>query len=182
MSLIDRAFARLDEFRWGQLKRRSAFQAPGRTISYRNPETKKRPVALFGADVNEGFGLDWANYRLARPGVQGVVNPNSPRPERENVHGFIYGRGEPPVVTQEPYQDPAISPRAARTSESTDQKAIVHFTDEVIGDKWDGVVRNAQSRKSFESDLGKNPRTPTLADQAARDLRDPQKYPYDFSV
>ena len=169
MSLIDRAFSRLDEFRWGQAKRRSLLQPQSnRVISYQNPETKKRPIAAFGADPNEGFALDWASYRLGRPGVQGAINPAAPKFERENTHGFVNLNNPRPIEPQEMYQDPAISSRSSRTSEGTDQRPPVGHGITPL-DK--PVTLQTGSRKCLESDVGKGQKQPTPGDLAAADQK-----------
>ena len=175
MSLIDRIFIRFDEFRWGQAKRRSLLQPQGRTIQYRNPENsqERKGIPTFGSD-SSGFGEEYAADAPSRP----FTGP-LPLQHKENVHGHVREDAERPVPEQEPYQDPSLSSRGSRTSESTDQKPIRQFTGEVI--EWDGIVRSTP-RKCFESDTGKGSKEPTFGDQAARDLRDPQKYTYDFSV
>jgi hypothetical protein len=127
---------------------------------------------MFGADVNEGFGLDWANYRLARPGVQGVVNPDSPRPERENINGHIREDAQPLIGPTEEYQDPSISSRGSWTSEGTDQRPTSVGHDVTPADK--PVTLNHQIRKSLESS---RPKGTTIADQIAKEMKNE---PYDF--
>jgi len=163
MSLIDRIFIRFDEFRWGQAKRRSLLQPQGRTIQYRNPENsqERKGIPTFGSD-SSGFGEEYAADAPSRP----FTGP-LPLQHKENVHGHVREDAERPVPEQEPYQDPSLSSRGSRTSESTDQKPIRQFTGEVIGDKWDGVVRNTSSRKCLESIRGKS--DPTEGDKAAAD-------------
>lgn len=171
MSIIDRAFGVLDDFQFRLIKRRAAFQPrTNRVISYRNPENsqEKRAIPAFGSDPS-GFGEDWANYRLPKTRPFGPV----PLESHENVHGHVRENSERPVPEQEPYQDLSLSPRAARSSETTDQKAIVGNRDGNI--EWDGIVRT-EAKKSFLSSSPKG--GPTPGDIAEKDLK---SYPYDFS-
>lgn len=171
MSLIDRIFIRFDEFKWAQIKRRALFEpTTNRVMSFSQPKPERK-IPMFGSD--SGFGQDWASdapvhYR------GGPV----PQPILHNVDGHVAEDAKPLLEPIEAYVDPNISPRGSRTSESTDQTPIRQFTGETIGDKWDGVVRNTGPRKCLESDVGKNPKEPTLGDLAARDLK---KWDFDFS-
>jgi len=164
MSLRDMFFNRLDDAVFAVQRRRSLLQPQqNRVISYRNPETKKRPIAAFGADPS-GFGEDWASYRLPKTTPVGPV----PLESHENVHGFIHGKGEPPVATQEPYQDVNLSPSHKSTNVGTDQRPISGLHE---ADYDKPITLHNEPKKSFESDLGKNPRTPTPSDIAEKDQK-----------
>lgn len=172
MSLIDRAFSRLDEFRWGQTKRRALFQpTTNRVINYSEPKPERK-IPTFGAEPG-AFGEDWASYRLPKTRPFGPV----PLESHENTHGHISENAQPLIGPTEEYQDPAISPRAARTSEGTDQRPVGAGHDTSPIDK--PVTLNHQIRKSFESDVGQGSKTPTEGDKAAADLK---HYDFDFST
>jgi hypothetical protein len=168
-------FQRFDDLKFRVTQRRAAFQPrTNRVISYRSPETKKRPVAAFGADPNEGFALDWASYRLGKPGIEGAINLAAPKYEHENTHGFVNLNSPRPIEPQEMYQDSSLSSRGSRTSEGTDQKPISGLH-EANYDK--PITLHNEPKKSFLSSSPKG--EPTEGDRAAADLR---RSSYDFSV
>jgi hypothetical protein len=168
MSLLARFFPRVDMF-LARFQLSSARVQTYRMQSF-NAE-KSRPVALFGADPS-GFGEDYVAYKVPQP------QPFGPQPleHRENVHGFIRGVSEAPLPTERGYEDPAISPHASRTSETTDQKPISKGI-LTPGDVWDGIVRNEPKKKNFQTMVGKEL---TPADLHAIDLK--TKYEFDFRV
>jgi hypothetical protein len=168
MSVVDRFFARLDEFKWGQAKRRVAFQPQqNRVISFRNSANSqaKRAIPTFGSDV--GFGEEYCADAPSRPFT-------GPQPiEHENVHGYVNPNAERPVPEQEPYQDPSLSSRGSRTSESTDQKPPIGHG---ITPADKPITLYTGSRKTFQGARGKSGETE--ADKAEKDLK---AYSYDFS-
>lgn len=173
MSFRDLAFKMLDDFKFAIQQQRAAFQPrQNRVIQYRNPmnSQEKKAIPTFGVEAG-AFGLDWAADAPVR-----YRGGSVPRPILHNVDGHVPEDAKPLLEPVEAYVDPNISPRGSRTSESTDQKPIRRFTGEVIGDKWDGIVRN-KPKHDFQGVRGQS--EPTLADLAEKDLK---AYPYDFSV
>lgn len=170
MGVIDIVLQRWDNF----LVNREIFWVgqtlplPEKSTAFTQPK-KPRAIPLFGAD--SGFGEDYAVYRVSQP------QPFGPQPleHRENVHGFIRGVGEPPLPAERGYEDPVTSPRASRTSETTDQKPISKGI-LTPSDVWDGIVRNEPKKKNFQT--ASRGHEKTEGDKQAEDLK---RYPYDFS-
>lgn len=149
-----------------RLNARANLQQPRRVISFREPQ-KTRPVALFGAAP--GFGEDYVTFQIPHP------QPFGPQAleHKENYHGFVAGKGEPPVPVQEAYEDPVISRTFKRSSESTDQEPIHSFSGE-MSDK--PVTLSLEKKKDFQSVRGNSGLTE--ADKHEKDLK---TWPFDFT-
>jgi hypothetical protein len=59
----------------------------------------------------------------------------------------------------------------------SDQQAITHFSGETTAERWDGVIRSNEPRKSLET--SRRGHDKTEGDKQAEDLK---RYPFDFSV
>jgi hypothetical protein len=174
-TIRDLARARLDKF-LSRIQPIRAGATRGQNYRMTRPfasaseHSSKAP--LFGVDPHTAdFALDWASSGRLRP------QPYGPQPleSHENIHGYVNPNAERPIPEESPYQDPAISPRATRTSEGTDQKPILHGGSPVT--RWDGEIRNIVKRPDFQAVRAKS--ALTEGDRAEKDLK---AYPYDFSV
>lgn len=135
-------------------------------------EPKKLSVALFGANPNEAFGLDWASYRSPKP--QGpATTPQSLQSELKSVDsdaGLETWKPDPskPSLTSHG--------RVLNYQNQSDQRPVLSFSG-TIDEKWDGIVRSTEPKKSMET----SPRghDKTEGDRQGEDLR---RYPFDFST
>jgi hypothetical protein len=171
MSLVDRAFARLDVV----LARFYGLEPPqqNRRIVYRtgqNSLESARGIPLFGGDPS-GFGEDYITYKIPKPKP---LDGPLPLEHRENISGHIRESSTPLMVLVEAYQDPATSPRRLDYESKTDQQPIPRGKSPVS--VWDGVVRSGSQRHGFESS---RPKEPTIGDGHAADLK---HYEFDFST
>ena len=183
MSLIEfilqRRQSRLNEIEFQRRKQQPKPQIirPGAPPTSQTVSSSgKRPVALFGSDYNEAFGLDWAasQKRSIPAPVMGVVNPSVSRPIVNNVQGRVVS-GQPFMTAEKGYEDPNISRTFKRASESTNQRPVHQGGGAVT--RWDGVVRNTPARPSIES--SRSPRQQTESDKHAADLK---RLGYDFAT
>ncbi|MGA2767154.1 MAG: hypothetical protein ABSF24_02410 [Candidatus Bathyarchaeia archaeon] len=170
MSLIEIVRARIRARLQAPISR---VQSRGQSVSRLEPQ-KPRPVALFGANPNEAFALDWASYSV--PQVKGVATQPQPL---QNELKSVDGDASLERWVPDPSRPSLTSHgRALNYNATTDQKAIVGFRGgETTSDHWDGEIRNVVQKPDFQGARSK--KEPTAADLAERDLK---AYPFDFTV